>query len=200
IDFNPLELPDFAENPPNRCYNCKRALFAKLREIASENGYDHLADGANLDDAKDFRPGAKATLELGILSPLKDAGFKKDEVRSLSQTLGLSTWDKPQGACLASRIPYGTVITEATLKKVEKAEEFLRNEGFTQIRVRAMGGAAIIEVAAEERSRFFSLKFMDKVYDEMRALGFLQPSLDLGGYRTGALNDALDENEKSKHQ
>jgi uncharacterized protein len=144
-----------AENPPDRCYYCKKAVFEALRKAAAENGFASVLDGSNADDASDYRPGSAALREMGVASPLRDAGLTKAEVRELSKRLGLETWDKPAFACLASRVPYGERITVEKLERIGKAEEYLRGLGLRQVRVRAHGHIARIEVAPEERAKMF---------------------------------------------
>jgi len=193
LDFEALAVPDLAANPPDRCYHCKLALFKQLKAAALDFGFARLADGSNLDDSGDFRPGAKAVRELGIISPLKAAGLSKAEIRLLSADLGLPTWNKPAFACLASRFPYGRPITGPALRQVESAEDYLLGLGFREIRVRHHGDLARIEVGADERPRFFDLNILDRIQAELQALGFSFVALDLGGYRSGSLNRDISE-------
>ena len=193
IDFDALAVPQVAANPPDRCYHCKRALFEKLLRAAAARGFPVVADGANLDDADDFRPGARAVRELGVVSPLKQAGLTKAEIRELSRYLGLPTWDKPAFACLASRFPYGQALTPEDLVRVEKAEDLLLSLGFKNIRVRSHGRVARLEVEPQDRPRFFSLELMDRLNADLKTLGFEFAALDLGGYRSGALNQSVDQ-------
>ncbi len=188
VEFDPLASPGIRENPPDRCYLCKKGLFTKLAAIARENGFDKIAEGSNLDDLGDYRPGKKAIVELGILSPLLDAELSKSEIRSLSREFGLPTHAKPAFACLASRVPYGETITEEKLSMVEKAEQYLLGLGFTQFRVRVHGKAARIEVLPEEIGRFLQKETREEISSCLHSLGFLYVSLDLDGYRTGNLN------------
>lgn len=192
-----LEVPGFSENPPERCYYCKKELFGKLVKIARERGFNFVLDGSNADDAGDFRPGMKAKDELGVKSPLKEAGLTKDEIRALSQKMGLPTWNKPSFACLASRFPYGERITGEKLDRVGRAEEILRGLGFSQYRVRNHVDLARIEVLPEEIERFFERSLREKVVAEFKKLGFVHVSLDLTGYRTGSMNEGLKEEEKA---
>lgn len=192
-DFEALKTPGLTENPPDRCYHCKKALFQKMIGEAARLGFPLVADGGNLDDVDDFRPGSRAIRELGIVSPLKEAGLTKDEIRELSAGLNLPTWDKPAFACLASRFPYGQAITSDKLKMVERAEEFLLRLGFRQVRVRHHEDMARIEVGSAERHRFFDEKFMDQVEKELRSFGFDFVALDLGGFRSGGFNRSVDE-------
>ncbi len=191
IDSEELDIDGFSQNPVNRCYYCKKELFTKVRDIASQNGIKYVADGSNLDDLGDYRPGLQALNELGIISPLREAGLTKDEIRGLSREMGLPTWDKPAFACLASRFPYGQEITREKLNMIEKAEQYLLDSGFRQVRVRHHGEIARIEVAREERGKFFDLDLMDRVYARFNEIGFRYVALDLKGYRTGSMNEAI---------
>jgi len=183
--------PEFAANPPDRCYHCKKELFGKLAGLAKSEGLACLLDGSNDDDSGDYRPGAKAAEELGIISPLRDAGLTKPEIRELSKELGLPTYDKPALACLASRFPYGTAITQDALEQVGRAEEILREFGFRQVRVRHHGGTARIEVEPEEVPKLMDAELSAKVTGELHRLGYTYVSVDLDGYRTGSLNEVL---------
>ena len=191
VPFRPMEVPGFRDNPPERCYLCKRALFAALIRAAGEQGFRTLAEGSNLDDLSDFRPGLTAIAELGVLSPLRDAGLDKWGIRILSQRLGLPTWSKPSNACLATRIPYGEPITEEKLKAVDCAEEFIRCLGFSQVRVRVHGTVARIEVPPHEIEKFLDGGVRMRVSDVCKHYGFTHVSLDLTGYRTGSMNACL---------
>ena len=191
VQFRPLDVPGFRENPPERCYLCKRALFGALIRTAGELGFRTLAEGSNLDDLADFRPGLTAIAELGVRSPLRDAALTKQDVRALSHALGLPVWDKPSNACLATRIPYGEQITEEKLRMVDRAEEFLRARGFSQVRVRIHGDVARIEVPPREIGRFLDEGMRMRVTEDCRGFGFTHVSLDLTGYRTGSMNAGL---------
>jgi uncharacterized protein len=191
IDSEELDIKGYADNPVNRCYYCKHELFEKVRGTAKECGVEYVADGSNQDDLGDYRPGMKAAEELKVVSPLKAVGMTKDDIRLLSKELGLPTWNKPAFACLASRFPYGQKITREKLQMVDRAEQFLLDHGFRQVRVRHLGDLARIEVGADERERFFSGEFMDRVYDEFRKIGFIYVALDLRGYRTGSMNEVI---------
>lgn len=186
-----LEIEGFSENPLNRCYLCKHELFSKIVGLANERNLKHVADGSNFDDLDDFRPGAKAASELGIVSPLREAGMTKADIRILSKEMNLPTWNKPAFACLSSRFPYGQKITREKLLAVDRAEQFLFDAGFRQVRVRHHGNMARIEVSAEERVKFFEEDLMDKVYHEFKKLGFIYTALDLKGYRTGSMNEDM---------
>jgi uncharacterized protein len=182
----------FAENPPDRCYYCKNELFSKLKEIAEAEGIRWIADGTNADDVKDFRPGLRAVKENNIRSPLLEAGLTKNEIRELSRLLGLPTWDKPSFACLSSRFPYGMPIDREKLKKIDKAESFLRKLGLKVFRVRLIDENTVrIETGKEEFKKFFEDDFRVKVVNELKNLGFIYITLDLEGYRTGSMNEVL---------
>ncbi|WP_187695077.1 ATP-dependent sacrificial sulfur transferase LarE [Thermosediminibacter litoriperuensis] len=196
IDSEELEIPGFSENPPERCYHCKRELFGKLVAMAREKGFNFVLDGSNMDDTGDFRPGMRAKDELGVLSPLKEVGLTKADIRALSREMGLPTWNKPSFACLASRFPYGERITAEKLGRVERAEALLRELGFYQYRVRSHGDLARIEVSPGEIDRFFDGALRERVVSGLKKLGFVYVSLDLAGYRTGSMNEELKEGEK----
>ncbi len=195
IESEELDIEGYAKNPVNRCYYCKKELFSKLRNIAKENDINYVLDGSNLDDTGDYRPGMEAAKELGIVSPLKEAKLTKDDIRIFSREMDLPTWNKPSFACLSSRFPYGNKITSKKLKMVEDAEQFLLDLGFRQVRVRCHDTIARIEVAPEERSKFFDLSLMDKVGNKFREIGFTYVTLDILGYKTGSMNAVL----KSMH-
>jgi uncharacterized protein len=192
IQSEELEIEGFTNNPPNRCYLCKYELFSKIKDVAVKYHIQYIAEGSNIDDLGDYRPGMQAIKELGIISPLKDAGLGKVDIRKLSKEMGLPTWDKPAFACLASRFPYGEKITRDKLAMVDRAEQYLLNLGFKQVRVRHHGDTARIEVAEAERPKFFDLKLMDNVYKQFQKIGFAYTSLDLKGYRTGSMNEVID--------
>ncbi|TDT57255.1 ATP-dependent sacrificial sulfur transferase LarE [Fonticella tunisiensis] len=192
IESEELEIEGFAKNPENRCYYCKNELFSKLTAIARERGYNFVLDGSNGDDTGDYRPGMKAARELGVRSPLIEAGLSKTDIRALSREMGLPTWNKPSFACLSSRVPYGQEITREKLNMIDAAEQFLIDLGFRQLRVRHHGEIARIEVAPQEREKFFSAEIMDKVADRLKEIGFNYVTLDLKGYRTGSMNEVLN--------
>lgn len=193
LSFVQEQIPEFGSNPPNRCYYCKKALFSAFRELADRQGFQCVAEGTNLDDEGDFRPGMQAIRELGIVSPLKENGFTKQEIRSLSRMFGLPTWNKPSFACLASRVPYGEEITPQKLSMVEQAEALLLELGFTQFRVRIHGTMARIELLPEEFDRFMQEAVRTQVYERFLKYGFSYVSLDIRGYRMGSLNETLRE-------
>jgi len=191
VESNELEIPNFSENSEKRCYYCKHELFEIAGKKALSLGLGFVVDGSNADDAADFRPGSAAAGELGVRSPLREAGLAKREIRFLSRELGLPTWNKPQLACLSSRFPYGTRITEERLDKVGRAEELLRSLGFNQFRVRYHGLTARIEVDGSEINRFFDEGIRKKIVEGLKGTGFTYVTVDLEGYRTGSMNEAL---------
>jgi uncharacterized protein len=194
VNTRELDDPNYASNPTNRCYFCKSTLYSDLAKLAAERGYACVVDGANKDDEGDYRPGRKAAKELGVVSPLSVAGVGKAEVRELARHLGLPSWDKPALACLSSRFPYGQKITAEKLFQVARAEEFLRKEGFRQVRVRHHGEIARLEVAPAEMERAFALR--EEISAELKDAGFLYVTLDLAGYKAGSLNAALGKGKK----
>jgi uncharacterized protein len=193
IDSEELDIPGFAENPPDRCYHCKRELFSRLLAFARENGLAAVLEGSNIDDDGDYRPGRRAIRELGIVSPLHEVGLTKAEIRALSREMGLPTSDKPSFACLASRFPYGERITAATLARVEKAEQWLLDAGFglRQLRVRSHGDMARIEVPPDDIPRLAARAA--EIAAAFKDIGFAYVTLDLLGYRTGSMNETLPE-------
>jgi uncharacterized protein len=197
IESNELDIPGFSSNPPDRCYHCKKELFGLLSGIARKEGYAAVCDGSNADDLDDYRPGRRAARELGVRSPLLENGITKEEIRALSRSFSLPTAEKGAFACLSSRFPYGTEITEESLRRVEACEEILREFGFRQFRVRVHGAVARIEVGREEIHRLFEPPVADAVHEGFRKNGFLYVSVDLKGYRTGSMNESgairLDE-------
>jgi uncharacterized protein len=197
IDTSELSVEGFSSNPPDRCYFCKGELFQRLLEIAAEHGMRYVADGASLDDASDHRPGMRAARELGIVSPLKEAGLTKDDIRELSRMLGLPTWDKPSFACLASRFPYGEEITAEKLTMVDRAENFLRSLGFRQVRVRHHDTIARIEVSGPDLDRFLERSVRERVASKLKEIGYTYVSLDLQGYRSGSMNEVFSQSERS---
>lgn len=186
-----LDVDGFSDNPINRCYLCKNELFHKIRDIANKNGIDHVAEGSNYDDLSDYRPGLKAVSEHKVISPLRRVQLTKEEIRLLSRDHNITTWNKPSFACLSSRFPYGHKITKEKLEMVDKAEQFLIDQGFCQIRVRHHGEIARIEVSLYEIEKFFDTKLMQVIYDKFKEIGFNYTALDLKGYRTGSMNETL---------
>ncbi|MDR1317730.1 MAG: ATP-dependent sacrificial sulfur transferase LarE [Spirochaetales bacterium] len=180
-----------AANPKDRCYHCKKIEFGNILRVAGERGIAAVLDGSNMDDLGDYRPGLRALEELRIVSPLREAGLTKAEIRELSRRFGLLTWDKPAFACLASRIPYGETISREKLDRIEKAEEALRSYGLRQFRVRSHGNIARIEVAPDERKLFFDTEILDEISRRLKSFGFLYAALELEGYRMGSMNQEI---------
>ena len=190
----------FRENPPDRCYYCKTELFGKLAALAEVEHIPWIADGTIADDIGDFRPGMRAHDERGVRSPLLEAGFTKEDVRALSHALGLPTWDKPSFACLSSRFPYGTGITEENLSRVDRAERILRDAGFKRYRVRFHDDrTARIEVSPQEIPWLLDAPLRERIVGQMKELGFTYVTLDLQGYRTGSMNEVLPDEVKQQY-
>jgi pyridinium-3,5-biscarboxylic acid mononucleotide sulfurtransferase len=189
VPTHELQNPLFQVNRPDRCYHCKTELYSVLRRVADEEGVAWIADGAHADDLGDYRPGMRAASEHGVRAPLLEAGFTKADIRALARHLGLPIWDKPSFACLSSRFPYGTVITRELLQKVDRAERFLRELGFRQVRVRHHETLVRIEVEPHDFERV--LQHAPAIVAHMKSLGYLYVALDLEGYRSGKMNDAL---------
>ena len=193
LDSEELDIAGFRENPKNRCYYCKKELFTKIKELAAENGCEYVAEGSNMDDLGDYRPGLQAVEELHVTSPLRTAKLTKQEIRELSQEFGLPTWDKPSFACLASRFVYGEEITAGKLSMVGKAEQLLLDLGFRQMRVRMHGNdMARIEVLPEDIEKAVRPEIRERIVTKLKEFGFTYISLDLQGYRTGAMNETLE--------
>jgi uncharacterized protein len=192
IESEELDDPEFRKNPRHRCYICKKKLFLKMADIAQNLCIQSVAEGSNLDDLSDYRPGRQALTELGIRSPLLKAELTKEEIRILSREFGLPTWDKPSFACLSSRFPYGVEITKEKLKMVELAEQYLMDLGFRQVRVRHHGDVARIEVSPGDRSRFLEGQLAEDIYQQFSKIGFSYTALDLKGYRTGSMNETIE--------
>jgi uncharacterized protein len=186
-----LEIDGFRRNPKNRCYLCKHELFEKILKIAADNGIAAVAEGSNMDDNGDYRPGLIAVAELGIKSPLREVGLTKAEIRELSKELGLPTWDKQSFACLSSRFVYGETITEEKLGMVDRGEQLLLDLGFHQLRVRIHDKMARIEILPEEFEKIMRPEIREKVVREFKSYGFSYVSLDLQGYRMGSMNETL---------
>ncbi|MDD2539703.1 MAG: ATP-dependent sacrificial sulfur transferase LarE [Desulfuromonadaceae bacterium] len=183
-----LDIPEFRDNPRNRCYYCKKELFGKLRAIADQESLGYVLDGTNVDDADDHRPGRIAAEEFRVRSPLEEAGFTKQDIRDLSREMGLPTWDKPALACLSSRFPYGTSITPERISQVGLAEELLRELGFQTLRVRYHGSVARIELGEQEFGQATGI-LRTEIVARVKTAGFTYVALDLQGYRTGAMNE-----------
>jgi pyridinium-3,5-biscarboxylic acid mononucleotide sulfurtransferase len=196
VESHEMDRRDFTGNPVDRCYHCKTELLGLARPEAERLGLAHVCLGTNLDDLGDHRPGLRAADERGAAHPLVDAGLSKADVRELSRRLGLSTWDKPQMACLSSRIPYGTEITVERLARVERFEDALRDLGFLQLRVRFHDATARIEVSPADMAR--ALEAREAICEVGRRLGFTYVALDLAGYRSGAMNEAVSSAAASR--
>jgi uncharacterized protein len=197
IHTKELDDPNFRNNPPERCYYCKKELFSRLKEIAAEENIPHVLDGSNLEDTLDFRPGSKAAQELDVRSPLKEAGLGKSEIRILSKKLGLQTWDKPAMACLSSRFPYFTSIDNESLRRIEAAENYLRTKGLSQLRVRHHDQVARIEVDPSDFSVVMEKETREEIVENLKKIGYRYVTLDLVGYRTGSMNEPILDNGPS---
>lgn len=195
-DSEELKIEGFAQNPKNRCYLCKHELFEEIKKIADENGIACIAEGSNMDDNGDYRPGLKAVAELGIKSPLRESKMTKDDIRALSKMLELPTWNKQSFACLSSRFVYGETINEEKLGMVDKAEQLLLDMGFHQVRVRIHGMMARIEIEPAEFDKLMKEENRFKIVQEFKKYGFTYVALDLLGYRCGSMNETLKDEEK----
>jgi uncharacterized protein len=195
VDSEELDIEGFSDNPVNRCYLCKAELFSKIRAVAKERGILNIAEASNADDSGDYRPGLQAISEMGILSPLREIGFVKAEIRRLSKEFGLPTWDKQSFACLASRFPYGEKITPDRLRMIDRAEQFLLDLGFHQVRVRYHGNLARIETDEAGIGKLLEPSVRRMVDGKLREIGFIYVAADLRGYRTGAMNETLAHNK-----
>jgi uncharacterized protein len=189
VEYDSLQNPNIRANPADRCYHCKQVMLGLVRRYAAEHGFKAVLEGQNADDEHDYRPGRKAVLENGALSPLAQAGFTKSEIRTLARSLGLPIWDRPSSPCLASRVPYGTPITAVVLRQIAQGEAFLQARGFSPVRVRHHTDLARIEVAPEQIERLAALHAEVTAY--FKGIGFQYVSIDLQGYRQGSLNEAL---------
>jgi uncharacterized protein len=196
IQTEELENPDYNSNPTNRCYFCKTELYGKLRPLAKAKQIEFVLDGANTDDIGDYRPGRQAAAEKGVRSPLIEVGLSKDEIRFLSKRQNLPTWDAPASPCLSSRIAYGLPVTIERLSKVERGEQFLRSQGFREFRVRVHEELVRLEIAPQELERAFRLEMTGRLADKFRQLGFRYVTIDLHGFRSGALNEVLEVSSK----
>lgn len=192
INTEELENPNYLSNPTNRCYHCKTELYGKLSALAEQIGANFVLDGANTDDVGDYRPGRTAAAEKEVRSPLIEAGLSKDEIRYLSKKQNLPTWDKPASPCLSSRIAYGVPVTIERLSKVERGEEILRSMGFREFRVRVHEEIVRLEIAPDEMEKALNIKTTESLAEKFRKLGFKYVTLDLQGYRSGAMNEVLE--------
>jgi uncharacterized protein len=197
LDVNEFDVEGFSENPKNRCYICKKYLFGRIIEAANANDIEYVLEGTNVDDIGDYRPGMQAIEELGVLSPLKACGFTKQDIRDVSKELKLSTWKKPSLACLATRIPYGEIITEEKLLMIDMAEQFLLDLGFSQVRVRMHDKLARVEVQQEEIRRFMENEVRIKVVEKLKKIGFTYVAVDMSGYRTGSMNEGMNNDNQT---
>lgn len=192
---DPLKEEGYRNNSPDRCYFCKHGIFTEVKKIADKNGIAYTAEGSNMDDLGDYRPGLRAAAELSVKSPLREAGFCKSDIRFVSRAMGLPTWNKPAYACLASRFVYGEKITEEKLHMIDQAEQFLIEHGFFEERVRLHGKIARIEVPPKDIPRLASDEIREAVCAKFKELGFLFVTLDLKGYRQGSMNATLQKND-----
>lgn len=194
---DPLQEEGYRNNSPDRCYFCKHGIFTEVKRIADEYGIKYMAEGSNMDDIGDYRPGLRAAAELSVKSPLREARLNKSEIRIISRAMGLPTWSKPAYACLASRFVYGEEITEKKLHMIDRAEQFLIEHGFFEERVRMHGNIARIEVPPLDITRLAADGVREEVYEELRKIGFLFVTLDLKGYRLGSMNATLQQKADS---
>lgn len=196
LQYDIFSVPGFAQNPPDRCYLCKRALFTRFKEYARENGFSQVCEGSNMDDMQDYRPGMRAIRELGIRSPLQEAGLTKAEIRKLLHSRNIPVWNHPSAACLASRFVYGETITPQALSMVEQAENLLQDLQFTQKRVRVHGSLARIEILPEDFDRIMDPDTRCRIVQKLRELGFTYITLDLAGFRSGSMNEVLSQKDR----
>lgn len=196
VTTDELNKPEFNSNPPSRCFVCKNTLMSAVRKVAQKHGINCIIEGSNLDDVGDFRPGMDATKKLGVRSPLQELGFRKTEIRELSKKMNLPTWEKPSFACLSSRIPYGQSITLEKLARIEKAEDALRDLGLTQYRVRDHYPIARIEILPSSIPDIIQKNLRSQIVEKLKKAGYPYVCLDLEGYRTGSMNEVLDDETK----
>lgn len=196
LEFDESKIPQIYENSPERCYFCKKEIFKNLLSVAKREGINFVLDGSNADDTKDFRPGMKALKELGVKSPLMEAGLTKNEIRYFARKMNLSNWAKPSMACLASRFPYGERLNREKLKRVEISEKFLKDLGFKQFRVRSHQNLARIEVLSEDFDKVLNKVIRKQIVEKLENAGFLYVTVDLVGYRTGSMNEGLQKEMK----
>jgi uncharacterized protein len=194
VAYEIIEAPiidEIRNNPENRCYLCKTAIFSMLKSAAKTQGYHYVIDGSNFDDTGDYRPGLKALKELEVQSPLLECQLTKQEIRSLSRELGLKTWDKPAYACLLTRIPYDNELKEEDFEKIESAEKYMMDRGFRAVRVRCHGNLARIEVAKNDKIKLFDEEILEEISSKLKEFGFKYVTLDLEGYRVGSFNETM---------
>jgi len=198
VEIDQLDDGEFIRNTPERCYLCKKKLFKRLKNMAAEKNIKAVLEGSNADDVRDYRPGARAAEELGIHVPLRDAELGKEDIRMISRAVGLPTWNKPSMACLASRIPYHTILTKHRLERVNQAEDMLRGWDFAQVRVRDHGDCARIEVEPSQIARVCAVEYRERIIRGFRNLGYVFVALDLQGYRTGSMDGEIDLSPQKK--
>ena len=191
IDVDIDHIPMFKDNPSDRCYYCKKSLFTLIKNKALEAGIEKISDGTNVDDLGDYRPGLKAIEELKVISPLREAGLTKEDIRNISKMYKLETWDHASAACLASRIPYGTRIDKESLKLVAKSEDYIKSLGFRVVRVRKHDDIARIEIGKDELNKALDSNVVDLINAKLKSYGFKHVSLDLNGYSMGSLNSSV---------
>ncbi len=191
LTYNEFSIPHFKDNPPDRCYFCKHHLFGRFKQLARDHGLRYVADGSNVDDTSDFRPGMRALQELDIRSPLREAELTKQDIRTLSKQLELPTWNKPSMPCLATRVPYGMEITPTVLRMISEAETFLSQFNFAQVRVRHHDSIARIEVLKDDMKRIFAENLDERIVAWFKEIGYTYVTLDLQGFRSGSLNEAI---------
>ena len=193
--WNPMQEESYRKNSPDRCYFCKKGIFSEIKRVAAENGIEYVAEGSNMDDLGDYRPGLRAVEELSVKSPLREVGLYKADIRNISKAMGLPTWSKPAYACLASRFVYGEEITEEKLHMIDMAEQFLIEHGFYEERVRIHGNIARIEVPAKDIPRLAEDEMREAVYTKFKEIGFLFVTLDMHGYKMGSMNTTIKSGE-----
>jgi uncharacterized protein len=193
VDSEELDIDGFSQNPINRCYLCKSELFTKIKIVAQQKGIENIVEGSNVDDNGDYRPGLTAVKEQCIKSPLRYANLSKEEIRQLSKDMGLATWNKQSFACLSSRFPYGENITPGRLRMIDQAEQFLLDLGFYQVRVRYHDNLARIETDESGFDKMLNKQFREKIHAKFKQIGFTYVSVDIKGYRTGSMNETLNE-------
>lgn len=195
IDVDIKKIPEIQKNPPLRCYHCKKEVFSVIKSTAESMGISTILEGSHHDDLNDYRPGIKALTELGIESPLKESGFTKEGIREVSRYLGIGNWEKPSSPCLATRIPYGTEITDELLEIIYQSENFIKSLGFRQVRVRVHGNLARIEVPEEDINKILDSSVRSAIESDLKNRGLIYITLDISGYRTGSMNIGLNRED-----